>query len=299
MKVGLFIHASETLPIEPLLRTLFASGIEASAYRVRPDWTAIRTAQIRDRLSALTHFVLWADTRFPPADWCALLTGYAVGTGRRMFVLAPPAIATGAFLDGFEHIEDARRLAAILIGGREDYEGERRRQAAREELITSGFALTERTFLEAVGQGNEAAARDFLILGYSPDTRDASGLAALFLAVRSGNADLVRLLVDYGATVNEQSGGRGTSPLMEAAGTGQITITNELLEAGADPDIVSSYGQSAAILAASEGHTGTLKLLLEWNARTDLVDHLGMTALKYAELFRHTDAAAEIRARQS
>jgi hypothetical protein len=298
VKVGLFTHASETLPIEPLLRTLSESGIEASAYRVRPDWTAIRTAQIRDRLSKLTHFVLWADRRLPPADWCALITGYAVGTGTRLFVLAPPTTETGAFLDGFEHIEEPERLAALLIGGREDYEGERRRDAAREELIASGFALTERTFLEAVGRGNEAAVRDFLILGYSPDTRDSSGLAALFLAVRSGNADLVRLLVDYGATVNEQSGGRGTSPLMEAAGTGQTTITKELLEAGADPDMVNGYGQSAAILAASEGHTGTLRLLLEWNARTDLVDHLGMTALAYAELFRHADAAAEIRDRQ-
>jgi ankyrin repeat protein len=62
--------------------------------------------------------------------------------------------------------------------------------------------------------------------------------------------------------------------------------------------MVNGYGQSAAILAASEGHTGTLRLLLEWNARTDLVDHLGMTALAYAELFRHADAAAEIRDRQ-
>jgi hypothetical protein len=106
---------------------------------------------------------------------------------------------------------------------------------------------------------------------------------------------MVRLLVEYGAAVDAQSGDRGTSPLMEAAGTGQVAITRLLLEAGADPDMVSHYGQSAAILAASEGHAETLKILLEWNARTDLVDHLGMTALKYAELFRNEAVASQLR----
>jgi ankyrin repeat protein len=113
--------------------------------------------------------------------------------------------------------------------------------------------------------------------------------------VRSGNNGLVQLLVDYGADVDEQSGDRGTSPLMEAAGTGQVSTTRLLLEAGADPDMVSHYGQTATILAASEGHAETVKLLLEWNARTDPVDHLGMTALKYAELFRHEEVAAQLR----
>lgn len=298
MKVGLFSHASEDLPIEPLLRTLSENRIDASVYRVRADWRSIPTEEIRQRLGDLTHLVLWAESQLPPAGWCALLAGYAVGTGKGMYVLAPDRIAAEPFLGEFEHLTESDRLAAILVENRDTYESTRRAADARDDLIASGFALTEATFLDAVSRGNERAVRNFLILGYSANARDESGLPALFLAVRSGNADLVRLLVEYGAVVNEQSGGRGTSPLMEAAGTGHITITRQLLEAGADPDIVSSYGQSAAILAASEGHAGTLRLLLDWNARTDLVDHLGMTALKYADLFRHEDVAREIRSHE-
>ena len=291
MKVGLFANASDSLPIEPLLRSLSDNGIDASVYRVRESWRGMTTEEIRRNLGGVSHLVLWAKDQLPPQTWSSLLAGYAIGTDKGLYVLAPADVEAGEYLEGFRRFEEPERLAEALIADRPEYEQARRIAEAREELIASGFALTERTFLEAVGHGNERAARGFLLLGYSPDIRDESGLPALFLAVRSGNPNLVRLLVDYGAHVDEQSGDRGTSPLMEAAGTGQVAITRQLLEAGADPDMVSTYGQSAAILAASEGHADTLKLLLEWNARTDLVDHLGMTALKYAKLFHHDDAA--------
>lgn len=291
MKVGLFANASEELPIEPLLRSLSDNGIDASVYRVRESWRGMTTEQIRHNLREVSHLVLWGKDRLPPQTWSSLLAGYAIGTEKCLYVLAPADVEAGEYLEGFRRLEEPELLAEELIADRQEYVRSRRIAEAREDLIASGFALTERTFLEAVGQGNERAARGFLLLGYPPDTRDDSGLPALFLAVRSGNPNLVRLLVEYDAHVDEQSGDRGTSPLMEAAGTGQVAITRQLLQAGADPDMVSTYGQSAAILAASEGHADTLKLLLEWNARTDLVDHLGMTALKYAKLFHHEEAA--------
>lgn len=294
MKVGLFANASEDLPIEQLLRSLSENGIDASVYRVRESWRGMTTEQIRRNLGGVSHLVLWAKDRLPPQTWSSLLAGYAIGTDKGLYVLAPADVEAGEYLEGFRRLEEPQHLAEELIADRSEYERARGIAEAREELIASGFALTERTFLEAVGHGNERAAGGFLLLGYSPDIRDESGLPALFLAVRSGNPNLVRLLVDYGAHVDEQSGDRGTSPLMEAAGTGQVAITRQLLEAGADPDMVSTYGQSAAILAASEGHADTVKLLLEWNARTDLVDHLGMTALKYAKLFHHDEAAQEL-----
>ena len=280
--------------MEQLLRSLSDNGIDASVYRVRENWRAMTTEQIRRNLSGVSHLVLWARDSLPPRTWSSLLAGYALGTDKRLYVLAPAEVEVGEYLEGFRRLEEPERLSEELVADKSEYEQSRRIAEAREELIASGFALTERTFLEAVGHGNERAAAGFLLLGYSADTRDESGLPALFLAVRSGNPNLVRLLVDYGAHVDEQSGDRGTSPLMEAAGTGHVAITRQLLEAGADPDMVSTYGQSAAILAASEGHADTLKLLLEWNARTDLVDHLGMTALKYAKLFHHEEATGAL-----
>jgi hypothetical protein len=295
VKVGLFAHRGEDLPIESLLHALSDNGIEASVYRIRENWHTVSTDELRHNFASLSHIVLWAENHLPPTAWCALLAGYAIGVDCELYVLAPEAVDVEPYLDGFSRARNSDELLEELTRARLVHEQARRTQNAREELIAGGFALTDRTFLEAVGNGHEQAVRDFLILGFSPNLRDESGLPALFHAVRSGSTGLVQLLVDYGADVNEQSGDRGTSPLMEAAGTGQVGITRLLLSAGADPDMVSHYGQTATILAASEGHAGTVKLLLEWNARTDPVDHLGMTALKYAELFRHEEVVAQLR----
>ncbi|MFO8065529.1 MAG: ankyrin repeat domain-containing protein [Spirochaetota bacterium] len=285
------------MPIEALLRVFSDNGIEASVYRIREDWKTVSTEEVRDNFRELSHLVLWGQKHMPPDTWCALLVGYAIGTDKDLYVLAASEVTLSSYFDGFRRLTDVDALEQELIRAKEGYERARQIENARENLIASGFALSDRTFLEAVRSGNEKAVRDFLVMGYSPNLRDESGLPALFLAVRSANAALVRLLVDYGADVNEQSGDRGTSPLMEAAGTGQVAVTRHLLESGADPDMVSHYGQSATILAASEGHAAAVRLLLEWNARTDLVDHLGMTALKYADLFRHVETAAALRSR--
>lgn len=296
MKVGLFARTGEELAIEASLRVFSKNKIEASVYRIREDWRTVSAGEILGNLSALSHIVLWGRTHMPSDTWCALLAGYALGTGKELYVLAPEELTLSPYLESFHRLNGVHELEQELIRVKVGYEQARHVDGAREDLITSGFALSERTFLEAVGSGYERAVRNFLLMGYSPNLRDESGLPALFLAVRSANSALVRLLVEYGADVNEQSGDRGTSPLMEAAGTGQVSVTRHLLESGADPDMVSHYGQSALILAASEGHAEAVKLLLAWNARTDLVDHLGMTALKYADLFRHEETAAALRA---
>lgn len=295
MKVGLFARAEEDLPLETLLRRLADERIEASVYRIRETWDTVTTQKLRDSFSSLSHVVLWAGERLPPSGWCALLAGYAIGSQKHLYLLAESRVEVEPYLSDFRRLSTLEELSGELLEEGRQYEQRRRRQEAREELIESGFALTERTFLEAVGGGNEHAAGRFLMLGYSPNLQDESGLSALFHAVRSGSLNLVELLVRYGADVNEQSGDRGTSPLMEAAGTGRVGMTRLLLEAGADPDTVSTYGQSALILAASEGHLGTVQLLLEHGADTELVDHLGMTALKYAELFRHEEVGEALR----
>ncbi|MFP3959226.1 MAG: ankyrin repeat domain-containing protein [Spirochaetaceae bacterium] len=296
MKVGLYVHASESLSVTPVLRALSTHSISASVYRIRESWPLLSEQAIRANFASISHVVLWGDSRLPPDGWCALIAGYIFASDRPCYVLAPKRLEVPAYLGDLVRLHDVSLLVSRLAGGMQAYEQGKRSEHAREELIAGGMALTQRTFLETVHSGDEHAVDNFLLLGYSPNLRDEAGLPALFLAVRSGNAALVRLLVEYGALVDEQAGDHGTSPLMEAAGTGQVEATRMLLDAGAAPDLTNSYGQSGVILAAGEGHAGTVRLLLERGARTDLVDHLGMTALKYAELFHHEETARELRA---
>ena len=144
MKVGLFAHRAEDLPIESLLHALSENGIEASVYRVRENWHTVSTDELRHNFASLSHIVLWASTRMPPAAWCALLAGYAIGIDCELYVVAPEEVEIHPYLGGFERVRDTDELLDELVRARVVYEQARRSDAAREELIAAGFALTDR-----------------------------------------------------------------------------------------------------------------------------------------------------------
>jgi len=71
------------------------------------------------------------------------------------------------------------------------------------------------------------------------------GLTPLLHAVRQGHKEVVSILLDEGANINQASGSDNTSPLLMSAINGQWDITLTLLERGADPNFLSDAGTSA------------------------------------------------------
>jgi uncharacterized protein len=67
------------------------------------------------------------------------------------------------------------------------------------------------------------------------------GLAPLHYAVRQGNLEAVRALLDHGADINQVTGDK-TSPLMLAVINGRFDLAMILLERGADPKIATVAG---------------------------------------------------------
>jgi ankyrin repeat protein len=65
-------------------------------------------------------------------------------------------------------------------------------------------------------------------------------------------------------------------------------ITTVLINAGADANIQSKDGQTALIVAVGADEEGTVEVLLKAGANPDIADHMGMSARKYASLFRKT-----------
>ncbi len=131
---------------------------------------------------------------------------------------------------------------------------------------------------------------------------DANGIdlefemSPLQWAVQYGHVDLVRVMLDRGADI-EQWATEGESPLMFAASAGDHTMVQLLLERGADATYRTDKGWDAVDFAAMHGHEGLAALLreeqcrhLRWAVREgelavvrDLLDHGADVEERYDE----------------
>ncbi|DAZ96418.1 TPA: hypothetical protein N0F65_012499 [Lagenidium giganteum] len=114
------------------------------------------------------------------------------------------------------------------------------------------------------------------------------GWTPLHISVAYGLEALALKLIRAGADVNTKNS-VGWSPLYDACHRGYATVARELLKAGAKHDIICPEfalcpfpGQFALAEAARQGHTETVKVLLEWGADKNAVNKLGWTALHEA-----------------
>ncbi|HEY5993394.1 MAG TPA: ankyrin repeat domain-containing protein [Gallionellaceae bacterium] len=104
---------------------------------------------------------------------------------------------------------------------------------------------------EAITAGDLAAVWSLLDNGVDAHAPDQFGQTPMFVAVRDGQAEIVRLLIDRGVDVNapvEKVHGRGA--LYFAADRGHKEVVRELLDAGAKIDGLDSHGQSALWVCA-------------------------------------------------
>ncbi|CAG0886284.1 unnamed protein product [Darwinula stevensoni] len=99
------------------------------------------------------------------------------------------------------------------------------------------------------------------------------GMTALSLAVFNGDSDIVKVLVKFGADVNEKSKDRSErieSPLLSACRLSYADIVKVLLKSGADANQTDFYNQSALWVATKESRLDLVKLLVEHGAKLDI-----------------------------
>src|SRR5581483_8343489 len=95
-----------------------------------------------------------------------------------------------------------------------------------------------------------------------PNTAIATGETPLMTCARSGAADAVRLLVEYGAAVNAKEPKQNQTPLMWAAAERHPDTVQALIEAHADLKATSKQGFTAIHFAARVCDLESVKLLL-------------------------------------
>lgn len=112
--------------------------------------------------------------------------------------------------------------------------------------------------------------------------------------MRAGALGQVRDILRAGGDVNGR-GVEGLTPLMIAAGTGQLQMVDLLLTAGADPNVMEQQmGATALHKAAQSGGPEVIDLLLKGGAFIDVQSPvLGNTPLMDAILYKH-EAAVDL-----
>ncbi len=142
-------------------------------------------------------------------------------------------------------------------------------------------------FFAAVRQDDAQTVRNLLQRGFDPNTPDAKGLSAMFIAVREPSPKVAAVLIDWPSTQVETRTAQDESPLMIASIQGQIDMVKRLIARGAD---VNKPGWTPLHYAASRGQIEVMRLLLENHAYIDAASPNNTTPLMMAARYGSDEA---------
>lgn len=150
--------------------------------------------------------------------------------------------------------------------------------------------LGNQALVSASYRGNKDIVHLLLLLGADP-TQPSQESLPLHFAARSGFDEIVTLLLDHGAQVDDRGlAGNFSTPLCFALGCGSICKSEEeiiktvqvLLNHGANPNIAANEGSFPLHFAASQGYAKVVGLLLQSGAQVNDRGSYGNTALSFA-----------------
>jgi hypothetical protein len=219
-------------------------------------------------------------------SWFSFAAGFAWGACLPLVSYGEGALSLAPqFMKGFSQFTSDAEFLAYMVREAEAWKREHALKQARSSLLEKGIPVTADSLGRCIAEKNGEAAALFLQAGFSPDTLDKTGVPLLCLAARSGNREIVTLLLRNGASVNLPARDRGGSALIDAALGKHGDILGDLLKAGADTNVKTRDGQSALIIAVGLNDEPAAELLLRAGANADDPDSLGASARKYAALF--------------
>jgi len=133
---------------------------------------------------------------------------------------------------------------------------------------------------QSVQMGSPQIVASLLIHKAPANWKDTEGRNALWFAAEAGNNEMLELLTVYGANVNNCDSSH-QCPLMRVIVNNCVECAKLLLDAGADPYLVTNTGNTAVMLAAQYS-APVLKLLLNKKTELSQRNNQTLTALMLA-----------------
>jgi len=157
------------------------------------------------------------------------------------------------------------------------------------------MSMRNTSLLESVVAGDLAAAKRSLDTDAPVDGKDAGGYSPLMIAAGLGQVQMVELLLVAGADPNLLDSRMGASALHKAAQGGVPEVARLLLDHGAFVDMQSpTLGQTPLFDAVWHKKLPMVNFLLSRNAKTTLKTHGGRTPLDRARMDNLCDIEAAI-----
>lgn len=146
-------------------------------------------------------------------------------------------------------------------------------------LFVSDFDVVKAVQYGAIDRVRELIESELIDVN-KPDAE--CGVYLLHWASINNRKDVIKLLLEKGASVNVIGGDLESSPLHWAVREGHLAATVVLMKAGADPLLQDAEGSQSVHLASQFGHTAVVAYLIAKNVYIDSLDQNGMTALMWS-----------------
>jgi len=150
--------------------------------------------------------------------------------------------------------------------------------------------------IEAVRKGDRDALKALLQKGVNVNEAEADGATALHWASYRDDLQSVDALLQAGAKVNA-SNELGATPLWAAAQNGSASMVKRLLDAGANPNLALLSGETPLMVASRSGSAPVAELLIAKGANLNAAGTRKQTALMWAVAQKHPEVVKVLLAR--
>jgi uncharacterized protein len=286
--VAVLVSPEDALTLENILTSLDRVGVDAYGLKIHTSWESLQRNNLIRRLEKASHMLVVVSISSMGSSWFTFAAGYGYSRESTVaFFRFDPDRAMPRYLTGLPVLDSLDELESYYREEMSAWLAEEERRVSRAALLEMGISCHNDSFSQCVREGDTKAVELFLKAGFHPDARDKHGVPLLCLAARNKHRSVIEILVEKGARIDLQSEDRGYSPLMDAAHAGSADLVKLFLERGADANLLSKDGQTALVIAVGRNDVEVARLLLRSGADPDQADKLGLSARKYAALFKN------------